>query len=239
MQKHIHTKQVLTSAILSGMMLGSALIGSNAGVAPFGLTPAHAEEHGGRPTRTPLTAAQNQAIYAAILKRDNAILAADQAYVAAETAVYAGTTANTGNQALTTAQQQALETAARTLNAAIAAAQKQYDQTVAAILAGTSTTGQTGVAVSSAEASVKNSLVQLHFVGALNPATAQTAGNYAVTVNGVATTVESATYYNTHTVTLGLATGALKSGDAVVVTWTGLTDIHGGAVAGNVSVTAK
>lgn len=242
MQKNIRTRQVLTSALLSGVMLGGALIGSNAGLAPFGLIPAQAEEHdghGGRSHHTPLTAAQHQAIYAAVLKRDNAFLAAAQAYVAAETTIFAGTTANTGNQALTTAQQQALDTAANTQDGAIRASQRLYDQTIAAILANTTTTGQTGVAVSSAEASVKNSVIQLHFVGALDPTAAEVATAYTVQINGIATTVESATYHNTHTVTLGLALGVLKSGDQVTVTWTGLKDIHGGAVAGNISVPAK
>lgn len=242
MQKNMRKQQVLTSALLSGVMLGSALVGSNAGLTPLGLVAAHAEDHdghGGQHHRTPLTAAQNQAVYAAVLKRDNAFLAAAQAYVTAETAVFAGTTANTGNQALTTAQQQALDTAASTQEAAVRAAQRLYNQTIAAILADTTTTGQTGVAVSSAEASVNNSVVKLHFVGPLDSASAETATDYTVTVNGVATTVESATYYNTHTVTLGLAVGALKAGDQVTVTWTGLKDIHGGAVAGNISVPAK
>lgn len=238
MQRNMKSKQGLSIALLSGVMVGSALIGGTAGVMPFGLTAAHAEGHGGKPGRKPLTAAQNQAIYAAVLVRDNAVLAADQAYVAAETTVFAGTTANTGNQDLTAAQQQALKTAERTRDTAIRAAQRQYNQTIAQILSNTTTTGQTGVTVSRAEASVEDSTIELRFTGPLDATTAGVATNYTVQVNGIALAVASATFHDAH-VTLGLADGALKAGDKVTVTYSGLKDVKGNAVAGNVSVTAK
>lgn len=98
---------------------------------------------------------------------------------------------------------------------------------------------QTNVTLSSAVASVANSLVTLRFSGPLNATTASTASNYTLTVNGLPVTVESAGYTNVHNqVTLGLPVGALQAGDQVMVSWSGLQDIHGLAVTGHTTVTA-
>lgn len=97
------------------------------------------------------------------------------------------------------------------------------------------------VALSTATASVSSSSITLHFGGALDAATASDAGNYSVTVNGHAATVESAGYNSaTHTVTLSLADGSLHSGDKVTASWSGLTDGQGNPVSGKTgSVTAR
>ena len=67
--------------------------------------------------------------------------------------------------------------------------------------------------------------------------TASDAANYTVTVNGQSVTAESAGYNaSNHTVSLGLAEGALHNGDAITVSWTGLQDSAGQAVTGSATV---
>jgi len=67
-----------------------------------------------------------------------------------------------------------------------------------------------------------------------NPLDAQSVvdvSHYAVTVNGVAATVESAGYAR-GVVIVGLAVGSLHRGDNVVVAWNGLLDARGGVLKG-------
>lgn len=97
------------------------------------------------------------------------------------------------------------------------------------------------VALSTAMASVAGNSVTLRFGGALQAESASDAAHYMVEVNGKAVTVERAGYNATsHTVTLDLASGALKSGAQVEVKWSGLSDSAGHAVAGQSdAVTAR
>lgn len=88
------------------------------------------------------------------------------------------------------------------------------------------------VSLSQTSASVAGSSIQLRFSGDLDAESAADAAHYAVTVNGHVVTVESAAYDGqTHTVTLALSEGSLHAGDAVMVTWRGVLDTNGAAVA--------
>ena len=97
------------------------------------------------------------------------------------------------------------------------------------------------VALSTATASVAGDSVALQFSGALEAESASDAAHYSVTVNGKAVTIESAGYNATsHSVTLELATGVLKTGDKVVIKWSGLSDSKSATVAGESgNVTAR
>ena len=86
--------------------------------------------------------------------------------------------------------------------------------------------------LSTTTTSVATSSVSLRFLGALDADIASDATNYTVTVNGQSVMVESAGYNaSTHTVALGLPEGALHSGDAITVSWTGLQDGAGNVLA--------
>lgn len=77
-------------------------------------------------------------------------------------------------------------------------------------------------------ASAARSSVTLRFGGALDPTSAGDPSHYAVQVDGRSVTIESAAYdARTMSVTLGLAQGALKSGDKVTVQWSALLDAAG------------
>lgn len=81
------------------------------------------------------------------------------------------------------------------------------------------------VQISTAAASSATGSVQLRFGAALDSDTAADAVHYQVRVDGREVTVESAAYDGiTHTVLLGLPTGALHAGDSVVVQWSGVVD---------------
>lgn len=96
-------------------------------------------------------------------------------------------------------------------------------------------------ALSTAMATAATNTVQLKFGGALDAESASDAAHFAVTVNGRAATVESAAYNgSTHTVTLALQEGALHSGDAVMVSWSGLLDATASVLPdGRVALAAK
>lgn len=86
--------------------------------------------------------------------------------------------------------------------------------------------------LSTATASVATNSLTLQFRAALETASASDANHYTVTVNGHSVAVDSAGYNATrHTVTLSLPDGALQTGDAVIVKWSGLSDSKGAAVA--------
>ncbi|MBV9470441.1 MAG: hypothetical protein JOZ57_14480 [Abitibacteriaceae bacterium] len=88
-------------------------------------------------------------------------------------------------------------------------------------------------ALSTAVASVATNTVTLRFTVALHAESASDAANYTVTVNGQTVKVDSAGYNSSnHGVALGLPEGTLKTGDKVVVTYRGLSDSKGNAVAG-------
>ncbi|MBV9868494.1 MAG: Ig-like domain repeat protein [Abitibacteriaceae bacterium] len=87
--------------------------------------------------------------------------------------------------------------------------------------------------LSTATASAATESVQLGFTGALNPDVASDPSHFSVTVNGVAVTVQSAAYNASNkSVSLGLPTGALHTGDSVVVTWNNLLDANYGILTG-------
>ena len=67
--------------------------------------------------------------------------------------------------------------------------------------------------------------IELAFSGALDSTVAQDASHYTVEVNGVAVTLESATYNAaTNTVTLALPSTSLNAGDTISVSASGLRD---------------
>ncbi len=92
---------------------------------------------------------------------------------------------------------------------------------------------QSGNTLSAAAASAATASVALTFGSALDAAAATDAGRYVVTVNGAVAEIESVAYNAARrTVTLGLAAGALRAGDRVVVEWTGLLDGQGAVGSG-------
>ncbi|HEY0072655.1 MAG TPA: Ig-like domain-containing protein, partial [Abditibacteriaceae bacterium] len=93
------------------------------------------------------------------------------------------------------------------------------------------------VVLSSAEAYVASSQVQLLFTDGLKADSANNVLNYRVSVNNQEVPLNSARYdAATNRVTLQLPTNALRSGDQVVAFWQGLLDEQGRAVTGQTEV---
>ncbi|HEX8834521.1 MAG TPA: PA14 domain-containing protein [Abditibacteriaceae bacterium] len=95
---------------------------------------------------------------------------------------------------------------------------KQASQITARTIAPTSV-------LSTATASTAKQSVTLVLLTPLDAASAQNIRNYSLTVNGVSAEIVKATWSASgNSVTLGLAAGALRSGDSVTITWAGLRD---------------
>jgi hypothetical protein len=89
------------------------------------------------------------------------------------------------------------------------------------------------VKLSTATAQASSSSLKLRFGGALDADSASDASHYAVAVNGRAVAVESAAYdASTHSVTLGLADGSLRTGDRATAAWSGVLDASGKSLSG-------
>jgi hypothetical protein len=89
------------------------------------------------------------------------------------------------------------------------------------------------VSLSSVTASSARGVVQLNFTGALDAAVASDASHYGVLINGFSVPVQNASYQpGNNAVTLRLASGALRQGDTIIVSWQGLRDVNGNTLSG-------
>jgi hypothetical protein len=91
--------------------------------------------------------------------------------------------------------------------------------------------------LSTLSASAATASVTLRFATGLEADLASDAAHYRVTVNGHVVEVQSAAYNSvTHSVTLGLNPGALRTGDQVAVGWSDLMDAGGALLGGQSGV---
>jgi hypothetical protein len=96
---------------------------------------------------------------------------------------------------------------------------------------------QSTSAVKISIASIAGDKVRLSFSGALDASTATDAAHYAVSRAGTLLDVESVAYDAlSHTITLGLASGAVRSGQTLTVLWNDVSDSTGKAFSGQTIV---
>ncbi|MBV9470672.1 MAG: hypothetical protein JOZ57_15645, partial [Abitibacteriaceae bacterium] len=100
---------------------------------------------------------------------------------------------------------------------------------------GSTRSSRSKVVLSTAVAHAASQSIVLQFTGQLDPNEAAEPAHYSVKINGREVAVESVSYRSAmHTVVLGLAEGALRNGDKVVVALTDLLDAKGATVSGQV-----
>ncbi len=100
--------------------------------------------------------------------------------------------------------------------------------------------GTSAVRFSTGTASAASGSITLHFSAPLDAESASDAGHYSVAVNGRSVAIESAAYNaRTNSVVLSLTPGALRTGNAVVVHWTGVQDAAGKTTSGSTRLTAQ
>lgn len=91
------------------------------------------------------------------------------------------------------------------------------------------------ITISGILAHSNSNTVELNFNGALSSSVATQVEHYTVTINGVMTAVEGASYNaKTHTVTLSLREGRLHIGSKLKATWAGLEDTANAVLHGEV-----
>ena len=98
--------------------------------------------------------------------------------------------------------------------------------------AGNIRSAASNIELSSASSDAKQGTVTLNFDGALDSGSASHAESYFVEIGGQAVAVELVAITGNSTVTLVLPGGSFESGDTVTVSWHGLHDEAGRAVAG-------